>query len=341
MGRPTATGTEQVCVTVTVPRGATMPAQGWPAVLYAHGTGGSYRSVVAEGISRALSSVEVPGAEPVRFATVGFEGVLHGRRRGDGVTESPDVLFFNFANPEAARDNVLQGAADVHAMVRALGAVRLTDLPAMGAAVAFDPRRVVFFGHSQGATVGVPAVAYEPGLAGVVLSGAGGDLRASLTTKRRPIDIASAVPVVLQEAAVSTGHPALNLLQAFFERSDAVNYGRLVLAQRPEGIPARPVFMSYGLDDTYSTIETQQALAGTLGLPVARERPAASTWPGEAGLSSLPFMNNAFGTTAGLLQALPAMGRDGHFVIFDDERLRRRAHVFIATASRGAAVIPN
>lgn len=340
MGRPTPTGTEQVCVTITVPRGATMPEGGWPAVLYAHGTGGSYRSVVAEGLSRTLSNVDAPGMEPVRFATVGFEGVMHGRRRGEGVTESPDVLFFNFANPEAARDNILQGGADVFAMVRALSTVSLTDLPAAGGRVAFNPQQVVFFGHSQGATVGVPALAFEPGVAGIVLSGAGGDLRVSLLTKRQPIDIASAVPVVLQETGVSSGHPALNLFQAFFEVSDAANYGGLMLARRPMGVPARPVFMSYGLDDTYATIETQQVLAGTMGLPVASDRPAASMWPPPASLSALPFMNNAFGTTAGLLQGQPPTGRDGHFVIFDVPTLRRRAHVFMATASRGMAVIP-
>lgn len=341
MGRPMLAGSEQVCVTITVPRGVTMPEGGWPAVLYAHGTGGSYRSVVAEGLSRTLSNIDVPGMEPMRFATVGFEGVMHGRRRGEGVTESPDLLFFNFANPEAARDNILQGGADVFAMIRALSSVSLSDLPAAGARVAFNPRQTVFFGHSQGATVGVPALAFEPDLAGIVLSGAGGDLRVSLLTKRQPIDIASAVPVVLQETGVSSGHPALNLFQAFFDRADAANYGGLLLARRPMGVPARPVFMSYGLDDSYSTIETQQVLAGTIGLPVASDRPAASMWPPAGSLSPLPFMNNAFGTTAGLLQGQPPTGRDGHFVIFDVPTLRRRAHMFMATAARGMAVIPN
>ncbi len=341
MGRAMPTGTESVCVTVTVPRGVTMPEGGWPTVLYAHGTGGSYRSVVAEGLSRTLSNIEVPGMDPVRFATVGFEGVMHGRRRGDGVTESPDVLFFNFANPEAARDNVLQGGADVHAMVRALSTVTLADLPATGGRVAFNPRQVVFFGHSQGATVGLPALAYEPDLAGIVLSGAGGDLRASLISKRQPIDIASVVPAVLQEPSVGTNHPALNVLQAFFERSDAANFGGLVLPRRPMGVPARPVLMSYGVEDSYASEATQQVVAGTMGLPVASERPSTAMWPAPSGLSPLPFMNNAFGTTAGVLLGQAPTGRDGHFVIFDVPSIRRRAHHFMATAARGMAVIPN
>ncbi|MEZ4406991.1 MAG: hypothetical protein R3A52_10995 [Polyangiales bacterium] len=163
-GRATATGTERVCVTVTVPRGAAMPASGWPVAVYFHGTGGSYRSVVTEGLAGALASVDLGGgAAPVNVATVGVEGVMHGTRRGDGVTDPSDRLFFNFANPQAARDNVLQGAADLFAVVRALGAVNLSELPRAGQSVRFDAARVAFIGHSQGSTVGLPALAYEPG----------------------------------------------------------------------------------------------------------------------------------------------------------------------------------
>jgi hypothetical protein len=189
--------------------------------------------------------------------------------------------------------------------------------------------------------VGVPALAYESDLAGIVLSGAGGDLRASLLSKRQPIDIASVVPAVLQEASVGTNHPALNLLQAFFERSDAANFGGLVLPRRPMGVPARPVLMSYGVADSYASEATQQVIAGTMGLPVASERPSTAMWPAASALSPLPFMNNAFGTTAGVLLGQAPTGRDGHFVIFDVPSIRRRAHHFMATAARGMAVIPN
>ena len=41
----------------------------------------------------------------------------HGERRGDS-TDEPEGLFYNFLNPRAARDNVLQGSADLMAVVR-------------------------------------------------------------------------------------------------------------------------------------------------------------------------------------------------------------------------------
>lgn len=339
-GRTMPQGIERVCVTITVPRGSEAPADGWPAVLYAHGTGGSFRSVVSEGLSRSLSGVDVGGGATVRFATVGFDGVMHGARRGMGVTTPPDQAFFNFANPEAARDNILQGSADVFAMVRALSTVTLPMLPRDGQTVRFDPRRIFFFGHSQGSTVGLPAAAFEPDLAGMVFSGAGGDLRISLTTKVRPIDIASLVPAVLQDPdGRSAGHPALNVLQTYFERSDAVNYGRLVLLDRPMGIAARPVLMTYGLGDSYSPTATMQTVAATLGLPAAGAIPGGmNAWPPGAALP-FPVMNNLAGVTAALLEVDPGSAYDGHFVAFRDRDLNERVLRFLATAAQGAAVI--
>jgi predicted esterase len=338
----TPTGTERVCVTVTVPRGAPAPSGGFPVVLYAHGTGGSYRSVVSEGLARTLADIDLGGGTRARLATVGFDGVMHGPRRGEGVTDGPDRLFFNFANPEAARDNVLQGSADVFALVRALvgGVVRLPDGPAL------DPMRVMFLGHSQGATVGLPAAAVEPDLRASVFSGAGGDLRASLTTKRRPVDIASLTPLVLEDpAAGDTAHPVLNLLQSYFERADAVNLAALLLRARPTGLPLRPVVMTYGPGDTYSTPATMQALAVSLGLPVAGPVPGgAMAWPPGMSLP-LPLRDNFPGAdgmrvTAALLEADPAGAYDGHFVLFRDATLSRRVAHFLGTAATGTAVVP-
>jgi hypothetical protein len=342
MGRAMPQGTERVCVTVTLPRDTPAPMDGFPAVLYAHGTGGSTRSAVAEGLAGAFARVDLGGGRAGAFATVTWDGVMHGPRRGMGVTDSPDVLFFNFANPEAARDNILQGAADLFAMVRALPTLRLPSPTGMGT-VSLDRRRAVFLGHSQGGTVGLPAAAFEPDLAALVFSGTGGDLRASLTTKRRPIDIASLVPVVLQDRGVGINHPALNLFQAYFERSDAANYARAILAERPMGVPLRPVVQVYGLGDTYSTVETMQAVAVSLGIPAAGPIPGGMrAFPSGMGLPFPVMANYADSTgrtTAALLESDPGSAYDGHFVLFRDLALQQRVAVFLATAVEGMAVL--
>lgn len=332
--------TERVCVSIAVPRGQTAPMDGWPVVLYGHGTGGNFRSGITEGLAETLSTIALEGGRSAHVALVTFEGVMHGARRGAGVTDSPDVLFFNFANPEAARDNVLQGGADVLALTRALRSATIT--PMGESALRFDGTKVIYLGHSQGATVGAAAIAYDGALAARVLSGAGGDLRMSLTTKTRPVNIAGLVPLLLGEPG-GADHPALQMLQAFIERSDAVNFGARLLADRPMGVMARPLVMTYGLGDTYSTPATMQALASSIGLPVAAPIPGGMmAWPQGTGVM-LPVSNNvntgSGSTTAILLEVDPLGAYDGHFVLFRDATLRNRVAGFIATASEGMASV--
>lgn len=342
MGQAMPQGRERVCVSITVPRGQMMPMGGWPVVLYAHGTGGNFRSGITEGLAQSLSDVTLEGDRHVRFATVSFDGVMHGRRRGEGVNDSPNVLFFNFANPNAARDNVLQGGADVLALGRAIRS--LTIMPSgMGAApIQFDASKVIFLGHSQGSTVGAPAIAFEPNLAGMVFSGAGGDLRLSLTTKTNPVNIAGLTPLLLGEAA-GAEHPALQLFQAFIESADAVNYGLRLTLDRPMGVPLRPFVMTYGLGDTFSTPATMQAFATSMSIPAAAPIPGGmNQWPAGMGIP-LPAMNNystGMGSTTGVLLEADPMGMyDGHFVLFRDMTLRQRVLGFIGTASEGMAVV--
>jgi hypothetical protein len=201
----------------------------------------------------------------------------------------------------------------------------------------------------------------------MVFSGAGGDLRVSLTTKRHPVDIASLTPIVLQDPA--GGPPALNMFQAYFERSDAVNYGALLLFNQPMGIPLRPVVQTYGLGDTFSTNGTMQALQGATGLPVAAPIPGCSdamgnlvmpqpmscmnAWPGPPRDAMghpmapwgtpLPAMNNITTsngqTTALLVESDPMGAYDGHFVLFNDPVIKNRVVTFLGSATTATASV--
>ena len=164
---------------LTVPKGSPMPAGGWPLLVYAHGTGGSFRSHVPEGVAARMAAVGV--------AVLGIDQVEHGTRRGAS-QESPDNLFYNFANPAAARGNPLQGAADQVSLVRfATG----FDLPAAQsptqAEIKIGP--LAFWGHSQGATEGGIAMPYTSGVCGAVMSGQGASLMDALVTKTNPVDV--------------------------------------------------------------------------------------------------------------------------------------------------------
>jgi hypothetical protein len=80
-GNPEPVGTTEVVFSLTVPKGVTMPAGGWPLVLYGHGTGGNYRSYVANDLALALADVTLDDATHVNFAVLSIDAVMHGPRR--------------------------------------------------------------------------------------------------------------------------------------------------------------------------------------------------------------------------------------------------------------------
>ncbi|MDI7267611.1 MAG: hypothetical protein QME96_06425 [Myxococcota bacterium] len=326
-------GHEPVCFALTVPAGAAMPADGWPVVVYAHGTGGDYRTAVRAGIARALSRA---GA-----AVFSFDLPRHGSRRGASTAE-PDVLFFNYANPPAALGNVLQGAVDVFQASRFLAALDLDAATSpTGEPLRIDASRILLYGHSQGATHGMLALPFEPGLRSAVLSGAGSSLIETLLSKTSPYDVAGAVRMSLGDPFVGEAHPALSVFQMYMERADPVNYLRHVVWDPPAPAGPRHVLQVYGVGDTYAPRRTQLITAGQLGVQVglAPGESIIDMSPGEAAgweTAALPASANrrtASGdVTVILSQHDPAGAYDGHFVSTRDSAAARRIERFVQTA---------
>jgi hypothetical protein len=124
-GEPQLASFASVCMAVTVPRDIEPPPEGWPVVLYAHGTGGSFRAGVKL-LGGQLSNLraepsadtpDTPGAlKPV--VLIEIDQVMHGSRIGPDPLAAPGPLFFNVQNPIAARGNLIQGALDNFALIR-------------------------------------------------------------------------------------------------------------------------------------------------------------------------------------------------------------------------------
>lgn len=330
-GIPQVVRREQVCAALTIPKGATMPAGGWPLVLSMHGTGGSFRSHVVDGTAQRLAAAS-PGGEaaPVPFAVLGFDAVLHGPRRGEA-TEHPNELVFNFGNPRAARDNWLQGAADALAVLRA---ARGLSLPTVAGAPVIDGTKVSFFGHSQGSTHGALFLAYAPDVKVAMLSGAGGLLIESLLAKTNPVDIAGAMQVVMLER-LSAFHPVLSLFQTYFEASDPMNYA--LLASDPR--IGRHVFLSAGVGDTYTPPKATENLGLAMGLSLANSPKLADF---EMSTVAMPVRGNrnANRQTAVMQQYAPPDGSDGHFVVFSHPDARRRVAAWFATGLTDPQGVP-
>ncbi|MBI5489470.1 MAG: hypothetical protein HY905_19205 [Deltaproteobacteria bacterium] len=333
-GVPEQHGENDVCFSLTVPKGATMPADGFPVVVYLHGTGGSYRSFISNGVAGELTAVTLDDATTQNFAVLSFDAPQHGARRG-GSSEDPEILFFNFVNPGAAYGNVLQGAIDGWQAARMLLATNWDAAASpTGSEVRFDPARMYWYGHSQGATHGVLSVAYDPSFAAAVMSGAGGSLIESLLAKTSPYNIAAALRMALADPNVSALHPALTIFQMYLEVADPVNYGKYVVWLPFTGNPGRHVLMTYGLGDTYTPKETLAAMATSFSLSIAE--PLIE----DIGLSTvtLPASANRWvesgAVTAVLTQHNPPAGEDGHFVSTSDETAKRRIEQFLGTAAR-------
>jgi hypothetical protein len=312
-----------------------MPEGGWPIALYGHGTGGSFRSAVSDA-GEPLADIDVEG-ERVSVAALGWDGPMHGTRANSDI--DPGALFYNLANPAAARGNVIQGAADVFALVRAVKAWTISAASSpTGEEIRFDPDAIILVGHSQGASTGPLASPYEPDTRALVWSGAGGGLVLSLLAKSEPVDVATAAAVALQElngavpVPLNDMHPVLGLVQGLFDPVDVLNHGRFATVDRDPSNPIQHILLSYGIGDSYTPNSTTRAFARVMRAQLAEPRLedlGVAFPPIEPPITeNLPVPGGR--ATAVIVQARPD-GYDGHFVLFRDATLQRRYQQFVGT----------
>jgi hypothetical protein len=338
---------EDVCLALTVPKGSSMPAAGWPLVVYAHGTGGSFRSHVRPEIAGVLSSAITPSGS-VGFAVLGIDQVEHGPRRGPS-NASPNDLFFNFKNPDAARGNPIQGAIDQIMVARFAAQLKLTAAESGGAAIQIDPAAVVFYGHSQGATHGSLALPYTEAYKAAVLSGNGASLIHALIGKTKPVNVKAALPIVLADVDAFDGglpggdmHPVLSLLQQWIDPADPINYARAIGRVPESGHGPKHVFQSYGLGDSYSPPLTLATFAIAAGLDEAVADASAAKPDDIPNLTPkpVPLAGNAkvgsANVTLGVRQYGPPAGKDGHFVALDVAAANSDVARFLGMAASGA-----
>jgi hypothetical protein len=328
---------------LTVPT-SPMPPDGYPIVLYAHGTGGDYASFVGSDVGILLAQSG--------YAVMGIDQVLHGDRNPTAL--SPEALFFNFLNPLAARNNNRQAALDVVQQARFAASVEIPEriIGAGGGSLRrFDPDRIYVYGHSQGGLNMPLFLAVDDSAKGGYLSGAGGLLSISIIDKKEPIAIAAAVQLflalpgsttatALEMEAFNYAHPVLSLLQTWIEVSDSVNYGRQIFAEPRDGFAPKSVFMTGGQEDVYTPANANAALAAATRVPLIEpvaNRIEANDVTGLASVTA-PITGNVAGgeATAGLQQ----YPMDGHFVGFTNEPLRQRIRSFFASFEDGVPTIP-
>jgi hypothetical protein len=337
-GMPLQTGVEEVCFSVTIPKGVSMPGGGWPVVVYAHGTGGNFRSHVTEGVTEALNkfvawnNTTSTYDRPMAFAVLGFDQVMHGPRKGDSGVD-PDSLVFNFRNPQAALGNFLQGAADNISFVALAKTMKLTLAPFSEASPStFDPGAIFYMGHSQGGTTGPLFLPWASDIKAAVLSGSGGGLTDSLLRKVAPVDIRDGVIMALQDENVSRSHPVLALLQMLYEPVDPVNFGEALFHSVEAGEHAVRILHIYGLEDMHTPPATIRSLAQVMRADLATSpslAPALFDAFSGATVVSLPKA-----VSRGLTVEYGSDGTyTGHFVVFKNPDAIRHYTNFLGTAA--------
>ncbi len=342
-GAPIVQGEFDARFTLTIPGGA-MPPEGYPIVLYAHGTGGDHHSFVDDETAIELARRG--------FAAMGVDQIHHGERNPS--TSDPAVLFFNFANPDAARDNNRQSALDVVQQARLVPelALPVEIVDRGGEPVRFDPTRIYFMGHSQGGLNGPIFLAIDDSARGGVLSAASAVITTSLVAKLQPIAIPQVVRTLLNlpgdtvaDALAREGftveHPIATLVQTWIEAADGSNYAHLIATAPREGFAPKSVLMTEGLRDEFAPPASIEALAASIGTPLVEpvHQPIEALALRGIGALAPPVTANAAGglATLGLLQ----FPDDGHFAVFDNATARAQVFgYFESLRDGGPGTIP-
>ncbi len=321
-GRPELIRWERTRFSLTVPLGDP-PADGWPIVLYSHGTGGDERAFYQSG--RVDDEAYTLGREGM--AVFGIAQPLHGDRATPNT--NAEIHSFNYANPDAGRTNFRQGAADQIYLARLL-ARGGHDLGSPDGVLPLDFGRLAFFGHSQGGLVGSMAM---PFVSDVVLaagfSGAGAYLSRTIELRKDPFDIAALIEGLLdfsEGELLGALHPVVGLVQLLVEVTDPMNYAAYWYAEQPPW-PARPlpIFLTEGLLDAYTPSVTTEYLAAAGRVPIVGD---AATSPEALALrdlvvGALPAEENATAWSGTVTAGLAQFPDDGHFAIYDNRQARR------------------
>jgi hypothetical protein len=272
-GRPLVQRLDTLNFVLTIPKERddgtlSMPKRGWPIAPYMHGTGGSRNSFINDGTAGRLAAQGI--------ASIGIDQPLHGLRPG---ATADGANFYSPLNPDSLRDNPLQAATDslvVHQLAR-----RLTVDPAFLAAdpgagfvattkkIRFDKKRVMYVGHSQGATTGPLFLGVARNVLGGVLSAGGGHLLVNILTREQEffagLKLRDLVQILLG-GPVDLFHPALHLLQMGSEVSDPVAFAPQ-FAQRRKGRPLSILF-THGTADGYVTTPMTAAMVVAARYPL-------------------------------------------------------------------------
>ena len=278
-GLPIAQGEETIPIVVALPL-EPMPAEGYPLVLYFHGTGGLAAQVVDRGPSpdppggawaKGLGPSHVLAAHGI--GTAGSALPVNPERGGTGLG------YLNFNNFQPFPDLFRQGAIEQRLYLDALLALEVDpglvadcsglSLPDGADAYRFDPEPVLAMGQSMGAMYANMIGAIEPRIEAVAPTGAGGYWSWFLLETTLIDNIPTLVGGLLgTQAELSFMHPGLHLVQLGWEPAEPYVYIPHLGHDPLPDHPARDIYQPAGRGDSYFPPQSFDAIALAYGHPI-------------------------------------------------------------------------
>jgi len=320
-GQPIVQRWESVGFMIARPPDAVNP----PVLLWIGGTGTTLRGVMPSEVGKHLFKLG--------FAIASFEPPFHGSR---GTGEEVATLAFNVFNPEAARSNFRQQAADTTYFARLLQeSLGVDDLE-------LNTDTMLYGGHSQGALVGAILAGVESAFSAYVLNGVGGYLSTTIVERTDPLDINQTVRSLIGESRpLDRFHPIVSIAQMLADVTDPVNY-----AGRWRGWPEAPsgsnVFLTNGLLDQAVPAGTIEALMRAGNVPPIEPQGWDYAIPGLPRLEAepIPVHGNVAASDEGLLTLAGFLdAQQGHATLYRNLYPLLLAAQFWTTALEGVPVL--
>lgn len=352
-GIPVFQRIERVPVVVNLPK-EEMPEEGFPLVIYIHGSGGLSTQVVDRSPRATASDPVVPGFGPAH--------VLAGHGLGSASAAMPvnperlpgagETAYLNLNNLAAFRDTFRQGVIEQRLFASALHALEISPevvaacdglaLPDGADAYTFRVEPLLVMGQSMGGMYTNMFGAVDARVAAVVPTGAGGYWSYFILRTNLIPGVANLLSVALNTRARLTWmHPFLHLLQSAWEGAEPMGYvGRLSMMPL-EGHPARPVYQVAGEGDSYFPTVVYDAMAVAYQNRQVGDEVWSTMQPwlqevGLAGFETYPVRNNLVSEsgepyTGAIVQYAGDGFSDPHDIFVQLEEVRHQYGCFFRT----------
>jgi pimeloyl-ACP methyl ester carboxylesterase len=251
---PVKRSDQTVPVLITVPNansGKTMPANGWPVVIFQHGITGNRSQMLALAPALTLAGFAVvsidlplhglPPDSPLRITGVPertFDLDLQNNTTGasgpDGVVDASGTYFINLSSLITSRDNIRQAVSDLIVMSKSAGGTILVDTGGAPDGNKFDGTQVRFVGHSLGGIVGGTLLGVNTNIGAATLAMPGGGIAKLLDAS---VSFGPRIAAGLAASGVVEGtddyETFLRFAQTLVDSADPINYAASAISLHP------------------------------------------------------------------------------------------------------------